>query len=109
MVSGIAMNAKRTLIPSRKWVRLYFAMITITMGLPNRRALMFQFLLQTVPWYAWLLLWPIVAMVFAPFVGRVLKRRREALEREQQHNAQWKASAHNRWLNESDEQWEDAS
>lgn len=59
---------------------------------------MLSYLWQTLPWYAWLLLWPVASILFAPFVGRFLRIRRERMEREMLDNAQWESLETNRWM-----------
>lgn len=66
---------------------------------------MISWLWQTLPWYAWLLLWPPVSIIVAPFVGRFLRLRRERMERDMRDNAVWQSETRNRWRNPGDEEW----
>lgn len=68
---------------------------------------MWDWLVATTPWYAWLILWPFVAMLLAPFVGRFLKRRRERMEREYRDRVAFDDNGEtNRWYSsKTDEEW----
>lgn len=103
--------------PNKEFVREYFSLIALLWLFCNkmsnrwRMVMVYNWMRGKMEWWYWLLAWPFVAMILAPFVGRFLKRRRERMER------QWREDNEDyyqrgllndegrKWRSPDDEEW----